>query len=107
LCKPWITVKKLEVLEMSITEKGRRFIEERISGFCGDKARWIVLREEDTDPTHGVIPTERRIDEYIRNGIVNLDKPPGPTSHEVVAWVKRMLGLQRAGHGGTLEPLGA
>ncbi|MDD1775920.1 MAG: RNA-guided pseudouridylation complex pseudouridine synthase subunit Cbf5, partial [Candidatus Methanomethylicus sp.] len=34
----------------------------------------------------------------------NLDKPPGPSSHEVVAWVKRLLDLGRAGHGGTLDP---
>ncbi len=91
---------------MSITEEGRKFIEEGISGFCSDKASWIVLREDDTDPNYGYIPSQRPIKEYIENGIVNLDKPPGPTSHEVVAWVKRMLGLRRAGHGGTLEPLG-
>jgi len=33
-----------------------------------------------------------------------LDKPPGPTSHEVVAWVKKLLELDRAGHGGTHDP---
>jgi tRNA U55 pseudouridine synthase TruB len=32
-----------------------------------------------------------------------LDKPAGPTSHEVAAWVKRILMLQAVGHGGTLE----
>jgi tRNA U55 pseudouridine synthase TruB len=32
-----------------------------------------------------------------------VDKPSGPSSHEVVAWVKRMLRLKHAGHGGTLE----
>jgi H/ACA ribonucleoprotein complex subunit 4 len=37
-------------------------------------------------------------------GIINLDKPPGPTSHEIVAWVKRLLEIRRAGHGGTLDP---
>jgi len=37
-------------------------------------------------------------------GVIPLDKPPGPTSHEVVAWVKRMFGLSKAGHGGTLDP---
>ncbi|MEM1864334.1 MAG: hypothetical protein QXN10_05490 [Desulfurococcaceae archaeon] len=36
---------------------------------------------------------------------MNLDKPPGPTSHEVVAWIKRMFNVSKAGHGGTLEPL--
>jgi len=35
--------------------------------------------------------------------LINLDKPSGPSSHEVVAWVEKMLGLKHAGHGGTLE----
>ena len=33
-----------------------------------------------------------------------MDKPSGPSSHEVVAWVKRILRLH-AGHGGTLDPM--
>jgi H/ACA ribonucleoprotein complex subunit 4 len=37
-------------------------------------------------------------------GVINLDKPKGPTSHEIVAWIKRILGLKRGGHGGTLDP---
>jgi H/ACA ribonucleoprotein complex subunit 4 len=40
----------------------------------------------------------------LRLGIINLDKPVGPTSHEIVAWVKRLLNVRRAGHGGTLDP---
>jgi len=34
-----------------------------------------------------------------------LDKPPGPSSHEVTAWVRKILGVKKAGHGGTLEAL--
>jgi H/ACA ribonucleoprotein complex subunit 4 len=37
-------------------------------------------------------------------GLVPLDKPRGPTSHEVVAWTKKLLGVDRAGHSGTLDP---
>jgi H/ACA ribonucleoprotein complex subunit 4 len=37
-------------------------------------------------------------------GLIPLDKPRGPTSHEVVAWTKRLLGVERAGHSGTLDP---
>ena len=33
-----------------------------------------------------------------------IDKPPGPTSHEVVAWTKRILALPKIGHSGTLDP---
>lgn len=41
---------------------------------------------------------------HIQFGVINLDKPPGPTSHEVVAWIKKILNLEKAGHGGTLDP---
>jgi H/ACA ribonucleoprotein complex subunit 4 len=37
-------------------------------------------------------------------GTINLDKPAGPTSHEVAAWTKKILKLQTIGHGGTLDP---
>ncbi|MGZ7133808.1 MAG: RNA-guided pseudouridylation complex pseudouridine synthase subunit Cbf5, partial [Halobacteriota archaeon] len=47
---------------------------------------------------------ERTMDELIRKGVINLDKPAGPTSHEVAAWVKRILQIKKAGHIGTLDP---
>jgi len=37
-------------------------------------------------------------------GLILLDKPAGPTSHEVVAWTKRILEIPKAGHSGTLDP---
>jgi H/ACA ribonucleoprotein complex subunit 4 len=37
-------------------------------------------------------------------GLVLIDKPPGPTSHEVVSWVKNILNVSKAGHSGTLDP---
>ena len=39
------------------------------------------------------------------NGIVVIDKPAGLTSHDVVSIVKKILGAQKAGHTGTLDPL--
>lgn len=63
----------------------------------------VVKAEDKTDPRHGCKPEERPPEEYIRCGVINLDKPAGPTSHEVAAWVKRILNLQQVGHGGTLE----
>ncbi|MBM3309400.1 MAG: RNA-guided pseudouridylation complex pseudouridine synthase subunit Cbf5, partial [Candidatus Altiarchaeales archaeon] len=50
------------------------------------------------------IPEERPIGEYIKNGLVILDKPRGPTSHQTASWVKEILGVQKAGHSGTLDP---
>lgn len=39
-----------------------------------------------------------------RSGFINLDKPSNPSSHEVVAWVKRILRVEKTGHSGTLDP---
>jgi len=64
----------------------------------------VVRAREDSNPGLGRLPGERPILEHIRLGMIVLDKPAGPTSHEVVAWVKRLLELDRAGHGGTLDP---
>lgn len=38
-------------------------------------------------------------------GLVNLNKPVGPTSHDMVDLVRRLLHQRRVGHGGTLDPL--
>ena len=38
------------------------------------------------------------------NGIVNIYKPPGITSHGVVNKVRRILGIKKVGHTGTLDP---
>jgi H/ACA ribonucleoprotein complex subunit 4 len=57
-----------------------------------------------TDVKFGKKPEKRTIAELLDFGVINLDKPANPTSHEVTAWVKRMLGINKAGHGGTLDP---
>ena len=64
----------------------------------------LTKHEEESDPSYGTTPNARSITDYLKQGIINLDKPSGPTSHEVVAWVKRALRIDRAGHGGTLDP---
>ena len=38
------------------------------------------------------------------NGVLNIDKPAGMTSHDVVARVRRIAHLKRVGHAGTLDP---
>ena len=67
------------------------------------KKEIVIKREAETNFRHGINPKERQIKDYIRFGFVNLDKPDGPSSHEVTAWVKRILHIGHAGHGGTLE----
>ncbi len=65
----------------------------------------VVLKDEPSNPKFGWIPADRPMTEYLKNGFIVLDKPQGPTSHEVVAWVRKMFGQERAGHSGTLDPL--
>ncbi|MDV3293395.1 MAG: RNA-guided pseudouridylation complex pseudouridine synthase subunit Cbf5 [Nitrososphaerales archaeon] len=64
----------------------------------------VVLDEEETDPQYGSVPSARPIETLLAYGLIPLDKPRGPTSHEVVAWVRKMLNEERAGHSGTLDP---
>ncbi len=66
----------------------------------------ILIREErDTDYGHGCAPEKRSVEDLIRHGVINLDKPSGPTSHQVVAWVREILELKKVGHAGTLDPM--
>ena len=57
-----------------------------------------------TNPNYGKPPGERSVRELLSSGFINLDKPCGPTSHQVDAWVKEILELDKVGHGGTLDP---
>ncbi|XHH08932.1 MAG: RNA-guided pseudouridylation complex pseudouridine synthase subunit Cbf5 [Candidatus Bathyarchaeia archaeon] len=68
------------------------------------KRETMVKTEDHTNPKFGHKPQQRPAEEYIRYGVINLDKPAGPTSHEVAAWTKKILKLQAIGHGGTLDP---
>ncbi|KAG6534274.1 H/ACA ribonucleoprotein complex subunit 4-like [Zingiber officinale] len=52
----------------------------------------------------GHSPLKRPLAEYLRYGILNLDKPSNPSSHEVVAWIKRLVRAEKTGHSGTLDP---
>ncbi len=57
-----------------------------------------------TDDKYGHYPDKRPVADLLQYGMILVDKPAGPTSHEVVAWVKRILGIEKAGHSGTLDP---
>jgi len=52
----------------------------------------------------GCSPLMRSLAEYLNYGVINLDKPANPSSHEVVAWIKRILKVEKTGHSGTLDP---
>ena len=57
-----------------------------------------------TDDAIGAYPDQKTIEQRLESGFFLLDKGAGPTSHQVAAWVRDMLGLPRLGHGGTLDP---
>ncbi|WP_435333573.1 RNA-guided pseudouridylation complex pseudouridine synthase subunit Cbf5 [Haloarchaeobius sp. TZWWS8] len=49
-------------------------------------------------------PDERTPEELLEFGVVNLDKPPGPSAHQVAAWIRDEVGVDQAAHSGTLDP---
>jgi len=64
----------------------------------------IVKKEVETDSSYGGNPEKRSAKELVNFGIINIDKPSGPSSHQVSAYVKQILGLKKSGHSGTLDP---
>ncbi|KAK7064118.1 pseudouridine synthase [Favolaschia claudopus] len=64
----------------------------------------LVRSSHFTPLTNGCSPLKRDITSYIKSGVINLDKPSNPSSHEVVAWLRRILRVEKTGHSGTLDP---
>ncbi len=52
----------------------------------------------------GKSPSERSIEEALEFGVVCIDKPQGPSSHEVSAFARKILNIEKTGHTGTLDP---
>src|SRR4030042_6935718 len=75
-----------------------------------ERPAWEIKRtiytraEEDYNTILGLPPEQRNLQQMLKRGVVIVDKVPGPTSHEVVAWVKKLMELDHVGHGGTLDP---
>jgi len=57
-----------------------------------------------TSSKFGKKPEDRTVEEHIKYGVVNIDKPAGPTSHQVSAYVQKILKIKKSGHSGTLDP---
>mmetsp|Transcript_28106 Transcript_28106/g.26938 ORF Transcript_28106/g.26938 Transcript_28106/m.26938 type:complete len:492 (-) Transcript_28106:255-1730(-) len=79
-----------------------------------DTSKWPLLLK-DYDQLHvrtshytpipmGSSPLARPLKDHISYGVINLDKPANPSSHEVVSWIKRILRVEKTGHSGTLDP---
>jgi H/ACA ribonucleoprotein complex subunit 4 len=66
--------------------------------------KWLIKGEEASISPYGRYPGARPIEQLLKNGIIILDKPPGPTSHQVDSWIKQILAIEKCSHGGTLDP---
>lgn len=64
----------------------------------------ILDTDASTNPSIGGLPDSRDVMERLASGFILLDKPAGPTSHQLASWARDMFGLERLGHGGTLDP---
>ena len=57
-----------------------------------------------TDSRSGTDPYSRDLGDLLESGIILVNKPRGPTSHQLAAWTRGLLGIKKLGHGGTLDP---
>jgi H/ACA ribonucleoprotein complex subunit 4 len=68
------------------------------------KRKRLIKVNAKTNPNYGKTLDLLSVNELIDNGIINLDKPSGPTSHQVDSWIREIFDIKKVGHGGTLDP---
>ena len=65
----------------------------------------MIVKDPNAIPDKwGKRPSDRSVGELLKAGVIILDKPSGPTSHQATAWVRDALKAEKVGHGGTLDP---
>lgn len=69
----------------------------------GNTAAWVVLQPSAAGDGEPPLP-DRSLAGHLRFAVAAVDKAAGPTSHDVVTSARRLLGVSKAGHGGTLDP---
>lgn len=79
-------------------------MEEFLMPFEKIKRETIVKKESPISDKYGSAPHERSVEELLKFGIMNVDKPKGPTSHQVSAYVQKIMDASKGGHSGTLDP---
>ncbi|MFH1649980.1 MAG: PUA domain-containing protein [Candidatus Woesearchaeota archaeon] len=72
--------------------------------FETSKPEVLARRKASPSDKYGEDPWKRPVKELLDYGIVNVDKPSGPSSHQVSAYVQQILGIEKSGHSGTLDP---
>lgn len=68
------------------------------------KREVLIKKDSPAGQTKERRPEDMPVEELINYGVVNIDKPPGPTSHQVSDYVQKILSIKKAGHSGTLDP---
>lgn len=64
----------------------------------------LTKKESETSENFGKSPEKRTIKELLESSVICINKPAGPTSHQIADYVKKILEVEKAGHGGTLDP---
>jgi H/ACA ribonucleoprotein complex subunit 4 len=65
----------------------------------------VLIKDPKTIPDKwGKRPSDRSVGELLGGGVIALDKQSGPTSHQVTAWARTALHVEKISHGGTLDP---
>src|SRR3989344_9662645 len=64
----------------------------------------LIRKKAESSMKFGEDPNNRPVDHLLTYGIININKPKGPTSHQVSAYVQQILGISKSGHSGTLDP---
>lgn len=72
--------------------------------FETNKRTVLIRKEAETSDKYGFNPDNRTVEQLLNYGVINLDKPAGPTSHQVSAYLQKILNIKKAGHSGTLDP---
>ena len=68
------------------------------------KRELFERKKAKTDSKFGSDPNKRPVEELLDFGIININKPKGPTSHQVSSYVQKIIGIKKSGHSGTLDP---
>src|SRR3989304_9632017 len=68
------------------------------------KREILVKKESKISEKYGSTPEKRDIKELLNTGVICINKPRGPTSHQISEFVQKILGIKKAGHSGTLDP---
>ncbi|MBU2560797.1 MAG: RNA-guided pseudouridylation complex pseudouridine synthase subunit Cbf5 [Nanoarchaeota archaeon] len=77
---------------------------ENLLPFEKTKRKILVKKDSQTSDKYGCSPEARSVEQLLQLGIINIDKPKGPTSHQVSAYAQKILGVKKGGHSGTLDP---